>query len=257
MTLAELAERLDRAALTAAAVAQPADLEVGDAYLVQGLSIDRRRRRGERVVGIKMGFTSREKMRQMGIEETIWGRLTDAMRIPSGGTLPMARHIHPRAEPEIAFLLGRAPDPDEPAASLASAVEAVAPAIEIIDSRYEDFRFDLAGVIADNASSAAFVLGEWRPFSTGLAIAGLDVALELDGRVAESGSTAAILGDPLLALAAGVRLAARYGHPLTAGDVVLAGAATAAVPLREGVRVTARVEALGPVSFRAVAGDGS
>lgn len=253
-TLEDLAERLDDAALTATAIEQISErtgLSVHDAYRVQDLSISRRLGRGERMTGIKMGFTSREKMRQMGIDETIWGRLTDAMEITE--TLDPDRHIHPRAEPEIAFRLSRAPEPDEPPASLATAVAAVAPAIEIIDSRYADFRFNLADVIADNASSAAYVLGQWQDY-TG-SINGLDVTLTVDGEVAESGSTTAILGDPLAALAAGARLAARYGRPLAAGDLVLAGAATAAVPLRAGTRVEARVEGLGSARFRVAGKD--
>jgi 2-oxo-3-hexenedioate decarboxylase len=186
-------------------------------------------------------------MRQMGVDEVIWGRLTDAMRVDEGGELPFDRFVHPRAEPEIAFRLSRTPAPEESSAELLTAIDAVAPAIEIIDSRYENFRFSLTDVIADNASSAAFVVGAWRPFSG--SVNDLAVELEIDGQVAETGSTAAILDDPLRSLEAAVRLTARYGVRLEPGHVVLAGAATAAVHLTPGAQVKATVEGLGPVGF--------
>ncbi|MFB7941329.1 fumarylacetoacetate hydrolase family protein, partial [Streptomyces sp. NPDC056049] len=128
----------------------------------------------------------------------------------------------------------------------AAAVAGVAPALEVIDSRYDGFRFSLPEVIADNTSAAAYATGPWtRPEALGgpRALANLGVVLELDGRPAETGSTAAILGDPLRALAAAARLAG----PLPAGTVVLAGAATAAVPLPPGTHVRATVARLGAV----------
>ena len=98
-------------------------------------------------------------MAQMGVDEVIWGRLTDAMRVPDGGTVDAGGFIHPRVEPEVAFLLDRLPEPGETVGDFADAVRAVAPAIELIDSRYADFSFSLPDVIADNTSAAAFVVG--------------------------------------------------------------------------------------------------
>ena len=130
-------------------------------------------------------------------------------------------------------------------------MRAVAPAIELIDSRYADFTFSLPDVIADNTSAAAFVIGPWQPVPDGLD--NLGVLLEIDGRVAQVGSTAAILGDPRRALDEGIRLAGRHGVRLTDGWVFLAGAATAAVPLRPGAHVRAVVEKLGTASLQASA----
>jgi 2-oxo-3-hexenedioate decarboxylase len=252
--VAALAERLDEAARSVTAIAPlAAGLDQDAAYAVQAALVERRLARGERLVGLKMGLTSRAKMAQMGVDEVIWGRLTDAMRVADGGTVATSRLIHPRVEPEVAFLLDRAPEPGD---DFATVVRAVAPAIEVIDSRYVDFSFTLPDVIADNTSAAAFVLGPWRPVPVGLD--NLGVLLEVDGRVAQVGSTAAILGDPRRAFDEAVRLAARHGVRMQAGWVLLAGAATAAVPLAPGAYVRAVVEGLGAASLTAasVAGEG-
>jgi 2-oxo-3-hexenedioate decarboxylase len=237
----ELAARLDRAALAAEPTAQltaSVPLEVPDAYRVQAALLARRTDRGERLVGLKMGLTSRAKMAQVGVTEVIWGQLTDAMGIAEGGRVEPARFIHPRVEPEVAFLLGEAGVPT-----------AVAAALELIDSRYADFRFTLPDVVADNASAAGFVVGPWRPVPAG--VDNLGVLLEVDGRVVQVGSTAAILGDPRRALSRGLELARRAGVRPEPGWVFLAGAATAAVPLAPGAHVRAVVEHLGTASLGA------
>ncbi|MET7752631.1 fumarylacetoacetate hydrolase family protein [Micromonospora sp. NPDC005367] len=250
--VARIAERLGLAADTATAIGQLAaetGLDVDAAYAVQTALLQRRLDRGERLVGLKMGLTSRAKMAQVGVDEVIWGRLTDVMRVPDGGTVDTGAYIHPRVEPEVAFLLDRLPEPGEPIGEFTDAVRAVAPAIELIDSRYADFTFSLPDVVADNTSAAAFVVGPWSPVPDGLE--NLGVLLEIDGRVAQVGSTAAILGDPRRALDEGIRLAGRHGVRLREGWLFLAGAATAAVPLRPGAHVRAVVEKLGTASLRA------
>ncbi|MFI7209621.1 2-keto-4-pentenoate hydratase [Micromonospora maritima] len=251
--VAGIAEKLGAAADTATAIPQLAvetGLDVDAAYAVQTALVQRRLDRGERLVGLKMGLTSKAKMAQVGVDEVIWGRLTDVMRVPDGGGVDVGDFIHPRVEPEVAFLLDRLPDPGEPVGSFTRAVRAVAPAIELIDSRYANFTFSLPDVIADNTSAAAFVVGPWSPVPDGLE--NLGVLLEIDGRVAQVGSTAAILGDPRRALDEGLRLAGRHGVRLRKGWVFLAGAATAAVPLRPGAHVRATVEKIGSASLKAL-----
>ncbi|MFE9656801.1 2-keto-4-pentenoate hydratase [Micromonospora sp. NPDC006431] len=250
--IAGIAEKLGVAADTATAIPQLAaetGLDVDTAYAVQTALLERRLDRGERLVGLKMGLTSKAKMAQVGVDEVIWGRLTDVMRVPDGGNVDVAAFIHPRVEPEVAFLLDRLPEPGEPVGAFTDAVRAVAPAIELIDSRYANFTFSLPDVIADNTSAAAFVVGPWSPVPEGLD--NLGVLLEIDGRVAQVGSTAAILGDPRRALDEGLRLAGRHGVRLREGWLFLAGAATAAVPLRPGAHVRAVVEKLGTATLRA------
>nr|WP_246319621.1 fumarylacetoacetate hydrolase family protein [Nocardioides kongjuensis] len=179
--------------------------------------------------------------------------MTAQTQTEDGGEIDRSRFIHPRVEPEIALLLGADLDPAAPADEQLAAVAQVAPALEIIDSRYRDFRFSLADVVADNTSAAGFVVGEWRDLATVLSdldLADLEVTLEIDGEVAETGSTGDILGDPLRAVAAVARLASQHGVPAPAGSIILAGAATAAAPLpdRAGAQVVATVAGLGSVS---------
>jgi 2-oxo-3-hexenedioate decarboxylase len=244
----EIAARLDDAARYARATAQLAEpLTIEQAYQVQAASLGRRYARGEQRVGIKMGFTSRAKMAQMGIDEMIWGRLTDAMLVEDGGIIRFDKYVHPRVEPEIAFLL-KAPlgGSVSPPAALA-AVEAVAPALEIIDSRYENFKFSLTDVVADNSSSSSFVVGPWASPTQDLS--NLGMILEMDGVARQIGSSAAILGNPIRSLVAAARLAAAAGEPLQAGDIVMAGGATAAEALAIGSRVRLEVQRLGRVEF--------
>lgn len=247
----EYARLLDDAARQAQAVARiDADgrLSLGDAYAIQAASVALRVARGERRVGLKMGFTSRAKMVQMGVSDVIWGRLTDAMRVEEGTAVRASSYVHARAEPELAFVLGKALPGGASASEALAAVEAVAPAIEIIDSRYRDFKFGLTDVIADNASSAGFVLGPWADPRRDLSNLGL--ALCIDGRPVQVGSTAAILGHPLRSLVAAARLAAAAGEPLQAGAVVMAGGATPAEALRPGQYVSVEMEGLGSAGFR-------
>ncbi len=249
-SLVKAAQIVDEAARTAGAIPQFTESEalgVEEAYAIQALSMERRFARGERLVGVKMGLTSRAKMAQVGVDEVIWGRLTDAMRLEEGGSLSRKRYVHPRIEPELAFLmksdLSGAVSPTE----ALSAVEAIAPAMEVIDSRYRNFKFALPDVIADNSSSSGFVLGSWaRPDQD---FSNLGIVVEVDGRPAQIGSTAAILGHPIRSLVAAAKAAAPIGG-LQAGWIVLAGGATAAHSLSVGEYVRTTIRGLGSVSIR-------
>jgi 2-oxo-3-hexenedioate decarboxylase len=223
---------LDAALLGAKAIPQVNLGGVDEAYGVQAELVRRRLDRGEKLVGVKMGLTSKAKMAQVGVDQVIWGRLTDAMRVADGGTVSLEGFIHPRIEPEVAFLVRD------------GAIAAVAPALEIIDSRYADFKFTLPDVIADNTSAAAFVIGAWSPVPSN--VDNLGVLLEVDGAVAQVGSTAAILGDPRRAFEQGAIMVGE----LVDGWVFLAGAATEAVPLKPGSSVRAAVEGLGTASVK-------
>lgn len=161
----KLAGTVDSAARDARAIAQlsaVSKLPLDEAYSVQKASIDLRFARGERRVGLKMGFTSRAKAIQVGVHDLIWGRLTDRMIIEDGGSIDFARYAHPRVEPEIAFLLKAPLEGVVTPAQALTAVEATAPAMELIDSRYENFNFSLEDVVADNSSSSGFVAGPWH-----------------------------------------------------------------------------------------------
>ncbi|MEM1319692.1 MAG: fumarylacetoacetate hydrolase family protein [Bacteroidota bacterium] len=250
MNIENLAQQLDEAALRAEAVDQISlqqSFGVDDAYAIQAASLQRRYARGEHFIGLKMGFTSRAKMQQMGVHDMIWGRLTDAMLLPAEGTLSLQKHIHPRAEPELCFLVNQPIDRELSAAEAPDFVSGIAPAIEVIDSRYRNFKFSLEDVIADNCSSAALAVGPWQPTNT--PIGDLQMELLIDGAVVHEGNSSAILGDPWKSFMAATRLAAQYGQPIPEGALIMAGAATPAVYLQAGQSVEVRVAQLGEVAF--------
>ncbi|RDU96697.1 2-keto-4-pentenoate hydratase [Trinickia dinghuensis] len=245
-----IAAQLDDAARQATPIAQLAEkhaFSLDEAYVVQRASIERRIHRGESTVGVKLGFTSRAKMIQMGVDSLIWGWLTDAMLEEDGARVALDRFIHPRVEPEVCFLTSR--DIDRPLTLLESAryLEAVAPALEIIDSRYRDFRFSLEDVVADNCSSAGLTLGPWTRNFDDIGNAG--VLLRMNGRLVQAGSTAAILGDPLRSVVQASRLVALSGLVLPAGSLIMAGAATAAHPLAPDTHVHCTINGLGSTEF--------
>ncbi len=253
-SLSELAAIADEAARTATAIPQfthSQPLGVEDAYAIQAQSFARRMARGERMVGIKMGLTSRAKMIQVGVDEVIWGRLSDAMRVVDGAEVALSRYVHPRLEPEIAFLMGAPLSGKVSGAEALAAVAGVAAAGEIIDSRFENFSFALPDVVADNSSSSGFVVGKWNDRST--SIQNLGMVLEEDGRPAQIGSSAAILGDPVRSLVEASRMVGEAGLVLQEGWIVLAGGATAAIPLQAGSSYRIVVEDLGSVGFSAQA----
>jgi len=248
--ITKFAEIVDTAARTATEIPQFSDdapLSVDQAYAIQALSMQRRYARGEKRVGIKMGLTSRAKMVQVGVSDVIWGRLTDGMREEEGGVVSMVDYVHPRVEPEIAFLIKTPLAGEVSPMEAMAAVEAVAPALEIIDSRYKAFKFDIGDVIADNSSSSGFVVGNW--FSPETDISNLGMVLSIKGVAGEIGSTAAILGHPVRSLVAAARMVAAGGETLQPGDIVLAGGATAAIPMESGQAVTLDVENMGTVAF--------
>lgn len=248
INLDALAARLDSAAFTATATPQlEQSISLEQAYAIQKLSIARRLQRGERGIGIKMGFTSRAKMQQMGVSDLIWGRLTSSMLVEDGGSIRLQDYVHPRVEPEVAFLISRPLSGRVTAPQALAAVEAVAPALEIIDSRYENFRFSLTDVVADNSSSSSFVVGPWSSPQTDLDNLGLVMAF--DGSAQAFGSSAAILGHPLRSLVAAARVVAEAGESLQPGDIVLAGGATAACALRAGIHVSLEMQSLGRCGF--------
>jgi 2-oxo-3-hexenedioate decarboxylase len=253
-----LAQILDDATRTATAVPQlttNTSLTVEQAYAVQRAGIALRSQRGDSPVGVKLGLTSKAKAAQMGVSDVIIGVITEAMEVPNGGACDVSGGIHPRIEPEVAFRIGQEIKSDTTDGAVSSAVTHVAPAMEIIDSRYKNFSFTLADVVADNTSASGFVVGSWLPVEEVRAhidLTDLPVRLVADGVEAATGSTADILGDPWKSLSEARRMAAQYGQRLTAGSVLLAGAATAAISLEGHSEIRAEVESLGDVSVHIV-----
>jgi len=218
------------------------------AYRIQDEALSQRIERGETITGIKLGLTSPAKQAQMGVSAPLTAWLTDAMVLPLGTPLPHHRLIHPRIEPEITFVMGRRLEgPGVTAATALAAVDCVYASLEVIDSRYQDFRFTLPDVIADNASSAYYVTGTIgaNPRTLDLRLEGC--LLHVNGELAASGLGAAVQGHPAEALAMAANSLARRGHAIDAGWVVMTGGITDAVTVDTQATVSAQFTHLGSV----------
>lgn len=247
----QLAQQLYEAKALARPVGKLTEANAGfslpDAYEVQRNLLQRHLAAKETLVGRKMGLTSKPKMLQMGVHQPIFGFLTSAMRITDGGEIALKGRIHPKAEPEIAFVLKRELSGRPSLAEAMAAVDGVCAALEIIDSRFRNFEFALPDVVADNGSSSGFVLGGVMKRASSIDLANLGILLELDGKAQQFGSSAAILGHPGRSLTSLVALLDEEGKSLPAGSIVLAGAATAASNLAKGSWVRATFQELGTV----------
>jgi 2-oxo-3-hexenedioate decarboxylase len=223
-------------------------LDLATAYQVQDETLRRRLARGEHLIGVKLGLTSRAKQQRMGITSPLTAWLTDAMALPGGAPVPRERLIHPRAEPEIAFLMGaRLAGPGVTGATALAAVTSVYGGLEVIDSRYRDFRFTLPDVVADNASSGCFVTGPVAMPPASLDLSLEACLLELNGQVADSATGAAVQGHPAEALALAANDLGRRGLAVEPGWIVLTGGMTDAVPVPPGAVLAAHFTHLGSV----------
>lgn len=229
--------------------AEAPEMTLEEAYDIQRASIARRLERGEALVGMKMGLTSKAKMEQVGVHNPIYGHLTDTMVEGSGAELDRDLFIHPRVEPEVAFLLGDDLEgPVTPAEAL-DAVESVCGALEVIDSRFRDFKFTIIDVVADNASSSKIVLGTERVAPDELDLGNLGMVMSHNGEVVKTGSSAAIYEHPANSLAELANMLAERGEKLEAGQIVMAGGATAAIHVDSGDHVQVEVDGLGTVEL--------
>ncbi|GAA5036094.1 2-keto-4-pentenoate hydratase [Microbacterium fluvii] len=251
--LVALADALNAAEETGSPVPPPSagrELTLDEAYTVQRVNIARRLDAGERIVGRKIGLTSLAMQRQLGVDQPDFGVVTDAMVIPDGGELDARMLIAPRAEAEFAFRIGRDLPPLPSADELWDAIDGVALSIEIIDSRVADWKISLVDTVADNASSARIVYGEILPATPEL-LASLPaqvISMTRNGDEVAAGPGSAVLGDPLVALQWLARAIGGFGDAFAAGDIVLAGAVAAAVPLAAGDVFAATAAGFAPVS---------
>jgi 2-oxo-3-hexenedioate decarboxylase len=223
-------------------------LDLATAYAIQDEALRRRLARGEHLVGVKLGLTSRAKQQRMGIASPLTAWLTDAMVLPAGAPVPRERLIHPRAEPEIVFVMrSRLAGPGVTAATALAAVESVLGGIEVIDSRYRDFRFTLPDVVADNASSGFFVTGPVAMPPASLDLSLEACLLERGGQVVDSATGAAVQGHPAEALALAANDLGRRGLAIEPGWLVLTGGMTDAVDVPPRGALAAHFTHLGSV----------
>jgi 2-keto-4-pentenoate hydratase len=224
--------------------------DAGGAYAVQHINTSHWLAAGRRIVGRKIGLTAKAVQAQLGVDQPDFGVLFADMAIEDRGELPANRVLQPKAEAEVALLIGR--DLNNPGATVRDVISAVAyvlPAIEIVDSRIADWKITFADTVADNGSSAFFVLGSQPHLLAGLDLRTCGMVLEVNGVVASIGAGAACLDHPLNACAWLARTLAGVGEGLKEGDVVLTGALGPMVALSPGMRVTANIGGLGATSF--------
>lgn len=226
------------------------DLAIEDAYRIQDLVLEMRRARGERIVGVKLGLTSVAKQQRMGVAAPFVAWLTDAMMLPPEGPVPTGGLIHPRVEPEIAFVMRDCLSGPVDAVRALAAVGSVHTAVEVIDSRYRDFVFTAPDVIADNASAAGVIMDPAPHAVSDVDLLFQSVLVESRGRVLDSATGAAILGHPAEALAFAARVLAARGLSIMPGWIVLCGAMTDAYELAEHSPIVFDFDRLGSIHVR-------
>ena len=224
------------------------DIDVVDAYEIQLINIRRRLAEGATVVGHKVGLSSAAMQQMMGVDEPDYGHLLADMEVFEDIPVDAGRYLYPRVEVEVGFILAD----DLPGAGcteddVLAATAAFAPSIELIDTRISDWKIKLCDTIADNASSAGFILGAGRVSPKDIDITAIDAVLTRNGEVVAEGRSDAVLGNPVTAVAWLARKVDSFGVRLRAGDIVLPGSCTRAIDVRPGDRFVADFAGLGSV----------
>ncbi|WP_303969030.1 2-keto-4-pentenoate hydratase [Sporosarcina ureae] len=227
------------------------ELTIEEAYKLQDKLLERRLKENEtKHVGVKLGLTSKAKQLMMGVDEAIYGYLHEDMLCLEWEPVKYSDLIHPKVEPEIAFLLGEDLEGEHiTAEDVIKATKYVAPALEVIDSRYKDFKFTLVDVIADNCSSVKFVVGSKWLSPESIQLDSIGMVMTKNGKVEQTGSSAAVLGHPAEAIAWSVKELSKRGKGLKKGDIVLSGAMSEAIAFVSGDSIVAQFDGLGSVSM--------
>jgi 2-keto-4-pentenoate hydratase len=246
------ADRLEQAQRTRRPTPPVRDLlgstDIAAAYAVQDELNLRRRARGAQVVGRKIGLTSPAVQKQLGVDQPDFGVLFDDMVYADGAHVPATLLLQPKVEAEVAFVLAKDLEGELDLATVRDAVEYAVAALEIVDSRVADWDITITDTVADNGSSALYVLGTDRVTLDDVEPKDVEMSMTVDGETVSTGTGAACLGDPLEALLWLARTAQEYGDPLRAGQVVLSGALGPMAPVVAGNSVHAQISRLGSVS---------
>ncbi|MBM5456520.1 fumarylacetoacetate hydrolase family protein [Pseudomonas sp. P66] len=231
-------------------------ISLDQAYRISLRFLQRREALGERVIGKKIGVTSRAVQQMLDVHQPDFGFLTDAMQVDDGSEISFARYqlIQPRAEGEIAFILGEdLKGPGIRAADVLAASQSVAPCFEIVDSRIDNWQIRIQDTVADNASCGVFALGEQRIDPRGLDLARVEMHMLKNGQPAGSGLGSAVQGHPCEAVAWLANTLGELGIPFRKGEIILSGALAPLVPLIPGDRINLSMSGLGNASLRFVA----
>jgi 2-keto-4-pentenoate hydratase len=224
------------------------DIDVVDAYEIQLINIRQRVAEGARVLGHKVGLSSLAMQQMMGVDEPDYGHLLDEMQVFQDTPVKAGRYLYPRVEVEVGFILSDdLPGADCTEDDVLAATEALVPSIELIDTRITDWKIALCDTIADNASSAGFVLGEARVSPRDLDVKAIDAVLTRNGEVIAEGRSDAVLGNPVTAVAWLSRKVESFGVRLRKGDIVLPGSCTRAIDAHAGDEFVADFTGLGSV----------
>jgi len=255
--IVRLCERIEGAQTRAYAIPKLTDeypnMTIADGYAVQSELRRRFIAAGHKLVGWKAGLTSKAKMLQMGVSVPSIGFLTDRMARPENSAITVSDLVHPRVECEVAFVTkADLRGPNCTRENVLAATDYVLPAVEVIDSRFSGFKFDLPSVIADNGSSARYVGGGRPRYLADIDVRTLGVVMEKNGEIVTLGAAAAVLGHPAEAIAMLVNILDELGESLPAGSFVMSGGITEAIAVKPGDSIVARFQDLGSVSLRFV-----
>jgi 2-keto-4-pentenoate hydratase len=224
------------------------DIDVIDAYEIQLINIRRRVAEGARVVGHKVGLSSPAMQQMMGVDEPDYGHLLDDMQVFEDTPVKTSRYVYPRVEVEVGFILAAdLPGTGCTEDDVLAATEALVASIELIDTRITDWKIGICDTIADNASSAGFVLGKSHVSPRDLDVKTIDAVLTRNGEVVAEGRSDAVLGNPVTAVAWLSRKVESFGVRLRKGDIVLPGSWTRAIDARVGDEFVADFTGLGSV----------
>lgn len=229
------------------------DLRAEHAYQIQLAGVKTKLAAGRRVIGKKIGLTSKAMQDLLGVHEPDYGHLLDDMLVVEGQPCRRDELLLPKVEGEVAFVMqSRLAGPGVHLADVLRATAGVMPALEIVDSRIRDWKIKLVDTVADNASSARFVLGSRMLPAADFDLRLIGMCLEKNGQVVNSGAGVAVWGHPAAAVAWLANKLAQFGAALEPGDIVLSGAVTAAVDVGPGDAVQAHFDRLGTVTAKFV-----
>ena len=239
-----------RAVLDPITTRQPA-IDIYDAYRVSLRFLERRRKDGEKIVGKKIGVTSKPVQDMLGVHQPDFGFLLDSMHVPDGSSVSLSKHrlIQPRAEGEIAFVLKKGlRGPGVTEEQVLEATDYVSPCFEIVDSRIRDWKIKIQDTIADNASCGVFVLGEARVKPDTLDLAAVKMDIRKNGAHLASGTGAAVQGHPATAVAWLANTLGQFGIPFLAGEIILSGSLAPLLPAIAGDRFEMTLSGIGSAS---------
>ncbi|MBU1364117.1 MAG: 2-oxopent-4-enoate hydratase [Gammaproteobacteria bacterium] len=229
------------------------EISIEDAYYIQQRMLSRRLENGEKVIGKKIGVTSKPVMNLLGVHQPDFGYLLDGMVYNEGESIEMSSLIQPKAEGEIAFLLKKdLQGPGVTAADVLAATEGVMACFEIVDSRITDWKIKIQDTVADNASCGVFVLGDQLVDISNIDLGLCGMVLEKNGEIVVTGAGAATMGHPVNAMVWLANTLGKLGITLKAGDIVLSGAMGAMVPVVKGDNLRMTIGGLGGCSVRFV-----